>query len=181
MYESAITVRYAKALFSLAKEKNLLAPLKNDVELISDVCSKSAQFNLLLKSPVVVTSEKIRLMGLIFREKINELSMNFLALLTRNKREIYIQRICLNVLALIREEKNIKTAVLTTAQTVDEKVLQKAERVLEKELDAKVELTGRVNPNIIGGIVLRIDDKQYDASVATQLKKLKQQMLKTQL
>jgi F-type H+-transporting ATPase subunit delta len=176
---SAISTRYAKALFSLAKEKNLLSELKDDIELISDVCNWSADFNLMLKSPVVKTSQKIRLMKLIFDGKTGELSMNFLELVTRNKREVFIPSMCRNLLSLIRQEKNIKTAVLTIARPVDDETLRNAEEVLEKELGHTVELKGKVNPNIIGGIILRIGDKQYDASVATRLKKLKQAMLKT--
>ena len=181
MDESAITVRYASAIFSLGKEKDLLSDVKNDMELVSDVCSRSLEFNLFLKSPVIKTSEKIHIMKLIFKEKVSEISLQFLELVTRNKREIFIPMMCLNVLALIRKEKNIKTAVMTTAQTVDKDILKKAEKIIEKELGTKVELSGRINPHIIGGMVLRIDDKQYDASIQTQLKKLKQQMLKTQL
>jgi F-type H+-transporting ATPase subunit delta len=181
MDESAISVRYAKALFSLAKDKDLLSAVKNDMELVSGACSQSVEFNLLLKSPVVKISEKIRLMKLIFGGKVNELSLNFLELITRKKREVFIPSICHNVLALIREHKNIKTAVLTTAIKMDPEVLQRAEKIFEKELGTKVELSGRVNPHIIGGIILRINDQQYDASVATQLKRLKQKMIKTQL
>jgi F-type H+-transporting ATPase subunit delta len=181
MDESAITVRYAKAFFSLAKEKALLAAVKNDMELVFNVCHHSADFNLLLRSPVVKTSEKIRLIKLIFKGKVSELSLNLLELTTRNKREIFIPSICRNIRALIRAEKNIKTAVLTTAQEMSRETIRKAEKILEKELASKVELTPRVNPRIIGGIIVRIDDKQYDASIATQLRTLKKIMLKTQL
>ncbi|HDR51482.1 MAG TPA: ATP synthase F1 subunit delta, partial [Mariniphaga anaerophila] len=115
MDESAITVRYAKAVFSLAKENDQLSSLKNDAELIAAVCSQSADFNRFLKNPVAKTSEKIRLIRLIFKKKIDELSLNFLTLITQNKREEFIPAVCRNILSLIREEKNIKTAVLTTA------------------------------------------------------------------
>jgi F-type H+-transporting ATPase subunit delta len=84
-------------------------------------------------------------------------------------------------LTLIRKEKNIKTAVITTAQTIDEKLLQKANKILEEELETKVELSAKVNSELIGGMILRIDDKQYDASILTQLNKLKQELLKAQL
>jgi F-type H+-transporting ATPase subunit delta len=181
MDESAITVRYAKAVFSLAKENNQLSILKKDAELIAAVCRQSADFNRFLKNPVVKTSEKIRLIHLIFKEKADVLSLNFLTLMTQNKREEFIPAVCRNILSLIREEKNIKTAVLTTAVEMDEDLLQKAEKILEKELGTQVELTGRVNPHIIGGVVLQIDGKQYDDSIATQLKKLKQEFLKTEV
>ena len=181
MDESAITVRYAKALFSLAKEKNQLVALKEDMDLISGVCSQSEEFMLLLKSPVVKTSEKVHIIQLIFQKKISPLTLKFLELVTQNKREVFIPAMCRNILSLIRKEKNIKTAVITTAQALDEKLLDKAKRILEEELKTKIELSAKVNSQLIGGLILRIDDKQYDASILTQLKKLKQEMLKTQV
>ncbi len=180
MNSSAITVRYATAVFSLGKEQDMLTALKNDMELISSVCRESADFMLLLKSSVIKTSEKSEIIKLIFENKISELSLNFLSLITNNSREIYIPDITRNVLGLIRREKNIKTAVITTAHGIDEETLKKAEKAIESELQTKVELTGKVNPQIIGGIILRIDDKQYDASISAQLKKLKDEMLKRQ-
>jgi F-type H+-transporting ATPase subunit delta len=181
MEESAITMRYARALFLLAKEKNQLTALKQDTELISEVCRMSAEFVRLLKDPVIKTSKKIRLMKIIFEGKISLLSQNFLVLVTRNKRETFIPAICRNTLSLIRSDKHIKTVVLTTAQSIDNETLEKAKKVLEKELGTRVELTCRVNPNIIGGIVLRIDDKQYDDSLATRLRKMKQSILKSHM
>lgn len=181
MDESAITVRYAKALFSLAKERNQLGTLKEDMDLVSNVCSQSKDFNLLLKSPVVKTSKKVHIIRLIFQKKISALSLQFLEMVTQNKREVFIPLICRNILTLVRKEKNIKTAVITTAQAIDEKLLEKATKILEEELGNKVELSAKVNPHLIGGMILRIDDKQYDASILTQLNKLKKEMLKAQL
>src|SRR5690606_18604078 len=122
MDESAITVRYAKALFSLAKEKEQLVQLKEDMDLISNVYSQSKEFDQLLKSPVVKTSEKIHIIKLIFQEKISALSIKFLEIVTLNKREAFIPLICRNILTLIRKEKNIKTAVITTAQTMNDEL-----------------------------------------------------------
>ncbi len=181
MNESLISVRYAAALFSLAKEKNLLSELKNDMEIILEVSNQSSDFNRFLISPVVKPSDKVKVLKLIFGKKISELSLKFLQLIVRNKRELFLQAISRDVLDFIRKEKNIKTAVITTAQSIDKATLKKAKMVLEKELSAKVELTARVNPRFIGGMVLRIDDKQYDATILSQLNKLKQEMLKAQL
>lgn len=181
MNESAITVRYSKAIYSLAHEKEIIDSLKNDMELISNVCKNSTDFILLLETPVVKTSEKSRLISKIFENKIHPLTLDFLLLIVKNNRETFIPSISRNTLDFIRREKNIKAAVLTTAIQIDQSVIQEVETLLEKELDGKVELTEKVNPDIIGGLILRIDDKQLDASVSTQLKKIKQQLLKTQV
>ena len=181
MDQSAITVRYAKAFFSITKEKDMLDILKTDIELVLDVCNNSADFILLLESPIVKTSKKAELISTIFKGKVHELSMKFLLLITSNKREVHIPGICRNFLGLTRKDQNIKSAVLTTATEMNKNTIDKIELLMAKELGAKVELTSKVNSDIIGGLVLRIDDKQYDASVATQLKKIKQQLLEAEL
>jgi F-type H+-transporting ATPase subunit delta len=181
MNESAITVRYSKAIYSLAHEKKIVDSLKNDMELISNVCKNSTDFILLLETPVVKTSEKSRLISKIFENKIHPLTLDFLQLIVKNNRETFIPSISRDTLDFIRREKNIKSAVLTTAIQIDQSLIEEVETLLEKELEGKVELTEKVNPDIIGGLILRIDDKQMDASVSTQLKKVKQQLLKTQV
>jgi F-type H+-transporting ATPase subunit delta len=181
MDQSAITVRYAKAFFLTAKEKNLLDTLKSDIELVLTVCTNSSDFILLLESPIVKTSKKTSLLSAIFEKKVSQLTMNFLLLIAQNKREVHIPGICRNFLDLTRKDQNIKSAVLTTAAEIDAGTIKKVETLLGKELAATVELSTSVNPDILGGLVLRLDDKQYDASVATQLKKIKQSLLETEL
>ncbi len=181
MDQSAISVRYAKAFFSLAKEKNILPVLKKDIELIQNTCESSNEFMLLLESPVIKSSKKEKLITLVFTGKVNQYTIKFLQLITENKREIFIPAICRNFLALTRKDQNIKAARLTTATKVDAATIQNITSLLEKELNAKVELSENIDTEIIGGLILRLDDKQYDASVATQLKKIKQKLLETEI
>ncbi len=181
MDQSAITVRYAKAFFSAAKDKKKVDTLKADIELVYEVCTTSDDFILLLESPIVKTSKKASLISSIFNGKIDELTMNFLLLIVQNKREVHIPGICRNFLDLTRKDQNIKSAVLTTASEIDTATIKKVTQLLEKELNTSVELSSQVNSEILGGLVLRIDDKQYDASVSTQLKKIKQSLLETEL
>ena len=178
---SAIRVRYAKAFFSLAKEKEMLEPLNADIQKVFDVCNQSSDFILLLESPIIKTSKKAELISKIFKGEINPLTLSFLLLITSNNREGHIPGICRNFLELNRKDQNIKSAVLVTASEIKTKTIDKIIILIEKELNAKVELSCQVEPEIIGGLILRIDDKQYDASVTTQLRKIKQQLLDTEV
>ena len=178
---SAIRVRYAKAFFSLAKEKKMVETLKTDIEKVFNACNHSSDFILLLESPVISTAKKEELISIIFKGEINTLTLNFLLLITKNKREVYIPGICRNFLELIRKDQNIKSAVLITASQISTKTIDKIKSLMEKELNAKVEVSSRVEPEIIGGMILRIDDKQFDSSVTTQLRKIKQQLLETEV
>ena len=178
---SAIRVRYAKAFFSLAKENKMLDTLKTDIQKVFDVCNQSSDFINLLESPVVKTSNKTELITEIFKSEVNTLTLNFLLLITNNKRESYIPGICRNFLELTRKDQNIKSAVLITATEININTIGKIKVLLEKELNATVELNCKTNPEIIGGLILRVDDRQYDSSVAKQLRKIKQLLLETEI
>jgi F-type H+-transporting ATPase subunit delta len=181
MNQSAITVRYAKAFSLLANEKNLQETLKSDIELLYSVCNTSPDFIFLLESPIVKTSKKIELFTSIFSGKINEITLSFLKLIAENKRESHIPGICRNFLELIRKNQNIKSAVITTASKIDDNTIKKIETLMSEQLNSKIELSNKIDFKIIGGIILRVEDMQYDASVATQLKKIKQTLLETDL
>ncbi len=181
MDHSKINVRYAKAFFGLAKDKNLTLDLRKDAALILSVCETSSDFNRLIQSPVLKTSQKIDVIKRIFTGHVHELSLNFLTLIAGNKRESFIPGIFRNLEDLYRGEEGIKSAIFTSAQPVSESLIEEIRKILETQFNAKVELSQKVDTNLIGGFVLRVDDKQYDASLSTQLKKIREQLLHTEL
>lgn len=181
MDQSAISVRYAKAFFKTAKENKLIGPLKSDIEMVFDLCQQSKDFILLLESPVIKSTQKASVLKAIFDGKLHQFTLNFLLLVVQNKREVYIPGICRNFLDIVRREENIRQAIVATAAPISKNILSDIEKTLAKELNATIELQTKVNPDLIGGMVLRIDDIQFDASVATQLKKIKHSLLKTEL
>lgn len=181
MDQSKINVRYAKAFFALAKDKGLTQELRKDAGLISSVCESSSDFKLLLESPVIKTSQKSEAIRRIFESSIHALSINFLLLIVENKRENYLPGIFRYLEDLYRHEEGIKSAVLTSAQPLNELLVNQIRQILEKEFKSKVELSQKVDEKLIGGFVLRVEDKQFDASLSTQLKKIREQLLHTEL
>lgn len=181
MDQSKINVRYAKAFFILAKDEGLTSELREDGKLIASVCATSSDFIMLLESPIVKTSKKAKAIRSIFEGKVNEFSLNFLELIIQNNREKYIPGIFRNLEDLYRQEEGVKNAVLTSAQHLDEAIVLQVKRTLENEFQAKVELSQKIDEKLIGGFVLRVDDQQYDASISTQLRKIKEQLLQTEL
>lgn len=181
MNESLITVRYAKALFSLAKEKGILDSLKNDIEKIALICNQSTEFILLLESPIIKTSKKIDLINQIFKGNIQELTHDFLVLIITNKRESHIPGICRYFLVLSRKDIGIKTVMITTAEEFSPDFIKKISSIIEKGLNSKIELEQKTDSSIIGGIILRVEDKQLDSSVAKQLKEIKNTLINTEI
>ncbi|WP_372774703.1 ATP synthase F1 subunit delta [Mangrovibacterium sp.] len=181
MDQSKITVRYAKAFFTLAKEKNQLDSLKKDIELIFSLCQESDDFRHLLQSPVVKTSQKLTFMQAVFTKKIDLLTLKFLELITSNKREIHLPGICRNVLNLYRQDQGIKSAIVTTATELNATIFAQVKELLEVELKSPIELSKQVNPDLIGGFIIRIDDQQVDTSIATQLRKVRAKLLQSEV
>lgn len=181
MDHSKVSIRYAKAFFSLAKEKDLLNPLRKDIETIYNLTKESTDFRLLLESPVVKTSQKIKLAKAIFGQQLNPLTMNFLELVFTNKRESELAGICRNFLLFCRQDLGVKTAVITTAVEMDASILAQIQAKLESEFKAQVELSDQVDPKLIGGFVLRVDDQQVDASISTKLRKVKEKLLQSEI
>lgn len=181
MDQSKINIRYAQAYYSLAKEKGLTRELRSDAHLISSVYNSIRDFILLIESPVIPTSGKINAVKSIFEEKINTDSLNFLILIIENRREKYIPGILRDLEELYRKDQGIKTALLTTAEPLEPEVVEQMRTELESQLNSKIELNQVIDQQLIGGFVLRIDDNQYDASVATQLKKIKEKLLEIEL
>ena len=180
MNESQITVRYAKALFKSAFEQQLLDQVYKDMEVLTST-SKLEDFQYILVVPTLQTSQKIKLLGTIFKKHLSKISLSMINLVIRNKREAYLPGIARYFKDLYRKEKGVRTATLVTAQTVDEAAMNGIRELIKKAYDSEVELTASVDGEVIGGFVLTIEDLRYDASVASNLKKLKKQLLQTSI
>ncbi|OQY00285.1 MAG: ATP synthase F1 subunit delta [Bacteroidetes bacterium 4572_117] len=103
MNYSAISIRYSKALFALAKEKDILSTIHSDMALIVSVCDEEQYFNQFIENPVLATSKKVDIFNAIFKHKTNDLTLNFLHLLTKKRREQYLKQIALDFIQLYKE------------------------------------------------------------------------------
>ncbi len=177
MNHCKINVRYAKAFFSLGKEQNRLEILHQDIGKVYALCRQSDDFMQLLENPVILTSQKKEIFREIFHSRISELTLRFILLIAENHRETEIPGICRNFVDMVRADQGIVPATVTTAEKLSGDTMEKIKQSLEKETGKKIELTDKVNPSLIGGVVLRLEDLQFDGSIATQLKKIRSAML----
>lgn len=177
MNQSKISVRYAKSLFLLGKEKNILDTLKSDIIIISDACNNIPDLWRMLESPVVKTSQKCLLTKKIFINKVDQISIRFLDIVIKAKREIYLKDISRNFLKLCRDDQGIKIACISSAVKLSSQQRDSILNMLQQKFNAKIELEEKVDIDIIGGFVLRIEDQQIDLSVANKLKEIKRTML----
>lgn len=174
---SKISVRYAKALFDLALEKNKLEAVYADVLLVHQALKDHGQLSLYLKSPVVKPSQKQTLINQAFKDSINDISLNFLGLLIQNKREGHLEDIIRRFFDVYRKHKGIKSAIIATAVPLSDDVKSKFHALLSSIYKTGIELEAIQNTSILGGFVLTVGDQQYDASVSTGLKRMKTALL----
>ena len=179
MDENKISVRYAKALFALALEQKLLDEVKKDIDLISQTLGTVPEFKIILGNPVFKTSDKAKLFKEIFANKVNSITFSFLNLILSNKRESYLEHISRNFLALYRINAGFKSAVISSAFALDSVTVEQFRQLIRNKFKTEVEITCNVNPDLIGGFILRVDDQQLDASVSAKLKGLKQELIKS--
>ena len=173
MRNTRATSRYAKSLLDLAKEQNTLELCKTDMASVVSLCRNSRELVLLLKSPVVKTDKKLAIIAELF-VGCSPLVLSFIKLITKKKREALLFDIAQGFLDLYKIDQGIESATLTTAVALDEDTRQQVLDFIKKQGVSQVDLTEQVDESLIGGAILRLGDKQLDASVARQIKDLKQ-------
>ncbi len=177
MNYSAIASRYSKALFALAKEKSILSNIQKDMALIISICDEELYFNQFLENPILPYSKKIDIFNEIFKEKADELTLNFLQLITKNRREQFLKSMAIGFIDLYKEFKGIKTIHFSSVEKINDIVKKEIKELVKTSFKAETELVEKINKDLIGGFVFRIDDEQYDASVANQLEKIKREII----
>ncbi|MCL3780334.1 ATP synthase F1 subunit delta [Prolixibacteraceae bacterium JC049] len=181
MNKSLITVRYAKALFELVEEKQLVEQIKEEMEVLLHLTEESREFALLLESPVIATAKKIEALKTLFNGKLHDYTLKMLQLATENKRESYLPAISRHFLTLYFKAKGIRQATITLPSESTEEATQQLQETLEQKLNMPIELKTKINPAIIGGMILRIDDLQLDGSVSGKLQRIKSHLKKTEI
>lgn len=179
MNDSAISVRYAKALFATALEKGLVNDVKDDMENLLYLSSSVPEYSQILKNPVILANEKQQLVVALLGKLMSELTNSFLTMLFLNTRETYLSMIARNYMLQYREYKGVKEATLSTVVPLDPKVVAQFKEILSKRFGKEVELTCQTDESLLGGFFLQVDDQQIDASVAHKLKVLRRKFVKS--
>ena len=175
MSGSRAAIRYAKAILSFALEQNKEVEVNDDMLLIASTINENEDLQMLLNSPVIKSDLKKSTLKEVFSSKISSLSVGLIDLLIDNKRLSIISEVAKKYTVLYDKLKGIEVAKVTTAvpltKELNEQVLKKVKEITGKE--ATIE--NNVNPDIIGGFILRIGDVQYDASISNKLQVLRRQ------
>ena len=167
-----VASRYAKALLGLASERGELKAVESDINTLSSLVDSSKEFELLLVSPVVKPDQKKTVLTALLKDKLSEVTFMFIILLVSKGREGAIASIVEEAKSQLRAMNNIQAATVKTASPLDDDSRAKILAQVAKLHNGEVELKEIVDPEILGGFVLRLDDKEIDASIKRQLNTL---------
>lgn len=164
-----------------AENSNMLTEISADLKKVQDLYHSSEDFVLFLQSSVIKITQKISILHDIFMVHVHPLTMRFLVLLAENRREAKLPDICRVFTDIVMVKLGIEPVIITTATILAPEVKENINRYLQLKTGKSIELTEKVKPEIIGGLILRIGDLQYDGSIANQLKNVKENLLKSEL
>ena len=167
-----VASRYAKALLGLASERGELKAVESDINTLSSLVDSSKEFELLLVSPVVKPDQKKAVLTALLKDKLSEVTFMFIILLVSKGREGAVASIVEEAKSQLRAMNNIQAATVKTASPLDDDSRAKILAQVAKLHNGEVELKEIVDPEILGGFVLRLDDKEIDASIKRQLNTL---------
>lgn len=174
MADSRAASRYVKSLLDLAVDKKALEEVHRDMRLFSATIASSRPLELLLNNPVIKHDQKLAVLKKVFGGKVHNLTMAFFEIITRKNREPILSTVAREFHNAYNEYKGIGKATVTTAIPLDAKMREEFEGLVRSYSDRKqIELIEEVDPDLIGGFVLSVGDRQVDASVRNKLKTLK--------
>jgi F-type H+-transporting ATPase subunit delta len=178
MSVNQVATRYAKALLEEAQRQNVLEETFQDIKTLETTIAGSRDLYLMLKSPIVKEGAKRASLDAIFKGNVGQLTYNFLGLLTKKKREGYLVNIIRAFFMAYNELKNIKEVVLISATPLSDEMEKGIVKMIQSQLDASsLDIKKSVDPALLGGFVIKIDDKVFDTSLHHKLNALKRELL----
>ena len=175
MKGSKVASRYAQALLDLAIENQVVDAVAGDMKFFRQVCAENRDFELMLASPVVRADKKVAVVKAVF-DQFEKLSMMFVELIAKNGREAMLPEIADAFDTLLKAHLGIIPVTLISARPLDASVKDTILNKIQAQAKGKLEVTEEIDESLIGGFVVRLDDKMIDASVASQLGQLKQRL-----
>jgi ATP synthase F1 delta subunit len=168
---------YARSLFEVAKEQDKLDDVREQLAQFADALAENRDLQVYFFSPYFSTEEKKEGLKMAV-EGADEIVLNFLELLVEKHRMPLIFRVRRAFDDLWEEEHKLLNVEVTSAVELDPGVVEQIGRRVGEQTDRNVELSSKVDPDILGGIVLRVGNSILDASIRNRLEQLRRQVAK---
>ena len=174
---SGVSGRYATALFDLARDQNVVDAVKADLDNFEVLLNESADLKRLVRSPVFSADSQSRaLVAVLEKAGISGISANLLKVLTANRRLFAVADVIRAYRALVAKYKGEASADVTVAEPLSDKNLDALKAALKSVTGKDVALNVKVDPSIIGGLVVKLGSRMVDSSLRTKLNSIKHAM-----
>ena len=177
MDNSRVRVRYCRALQALAHEKGLEKEILDNMQKLLEVINASPDFVQFLHNKSLAPSIKKKIFKNIFSESLEDLTIRFFEIIVDYQHEEMLKAIVYHYIESDRKRQGIIKAKLTTATPLSTAFKKQLHARLEKLLNSKLDLIEHVDPTIIGGFILRVDDRQLNASIQAKLNDIKEKLI----
>ncbi len=175
MQDQRIALRYADSVLELAEDQNKSEAILADMELISSAMVENNELLVVLKNPLIKSAKKNDILNAVFNGKLSDLTLSLIKLLCDKDRVSVLPYVAEQFVKLYKETKKIVGATVTTAVEMDEAFRTKVSNLIKANFDGSVELTEKVDADIIGGFILQIGDQRLNNSVAHKLSTLRRE------
>ncbi|WP_196593114.1 ATP synthase F1 subunit delta [Pectinatus sottacetonis] len=177
MLNIQLVKKYAAAMFELAKEENILSTCDKQLLLLCELFKKNHDLTAFMDNPQIKTQAKKDLMTKILSDGFEQSICNFILLLIDKHRISLLTEIITCFHTLSNEAQGIKIAYVKTAAALTNEhkaaLIKKLENITKKSIQLKT----HIDKSIIGGIIIKIDDRLIDGSVTSQIKSIKKQLV----
>ncbi|WP_231459032.1 MULTISPECIES: ATP synthase F1 subunit delta [unclassified Pedobacter] len=176
MSEIKVASRYAKSLIDLAVENNALESTFNDMVLFEKAVDETPELEAILKNPIVPLDKKTGILNGIFADKVSKLTIAYFKIVVSKGRSAILFATAKQFVEQYNKINGIVTADVISATVLSATAKEEVIAIVKKELGAKqVIINEKVDEKLIGGFILKVGDKQFDASIASGLNKLKKE------
>lgn len=172
-----IAERYALALYELADEAKSLDAVADDLSSLKSLVAESADLRKLIASPLIDRDQKASAITAILEKGgANDLTRRFIGLAARNNRLFALPAMIDAYLAELARRRGEITAEVTSARPLKDDQLQALTDRLREKLGSKIAVEAKVDPSLIGGLIVRVGSRMIDASLKSKLQRLQYAM-----
>ena len=168
-YINEVSLRYANALILISK-KGGLKQIQNDFESFIKLIETNKDLKLVINNPLINVIKKSTILENICKAiKTQKIFLGFLKTLTKHNKIVLVEKVFSQFNKLIDIKEGFTEVHLTTSKKLENEKLKQIEKIISQKIDCKVKLKKKVDPQIIGGIIIQIDSFMIDNSVKSKL------------
>ena len=171
---SGVAARYASALYDLADEKGALDAVAGDLAALQQMFDGSDDFRRFIKSPVISRDDQSKgIAALAAKAQLSPLAHKFLGLLAVNRRLFALPGVIAGFRAILADRRGEATAQVTSAAPLSDSQTTALIEALKKAIGRKVDIATKVDPSILGGLIVKVGSRMVDSSLKSKLQRLK--------